>query len=864
MAVPTQQMLDGRVPMSVSYDGGYIALSYIVSVMGSTTCLELLHRRSSRSGLLNWFIGNRAIVLGDGSNAEQISYNIQFTIVSLVLPVLVLSTAFYAISFEEKPSVIRLLIGGFLTGAAICAMHYLGQLGISNYHCSYRPAYVVGAALIATVSASIALSVFFRWKAAWTNSWWRRLVCAALLAGAVSGMHWTAAVGTYYNRIPGFLGVGQLSRSQTVIICAALSFAACIILSICAIIAGGRRHQSTTRSRQLVLSCAFFDPAGRVMVSPAALLPTRKIVDRYINKSMKDDDFSRAHPAFLWAFRASHNWALVKGIIPSMKNTLQSNELEIKRLMSQRGMVTESDQDTEFNFDTIFKHFFCISAQNLADELRLPLSGLGELYHQVLSTVTQVSRFEMGSRKLPRLGKGQLMFTVRQLDGHEAARFMANGYRFAPIERVTGILSRRIHLSPTDLTIHLHKMRDYASSDKGYSPGVHLVAFGLRPTIREHFEVLTRAGGGMPLPSSTLPVSSLKKSDLELLNSMDGGGFTACLKQLLALRGTTGGSSGSVSSVDTLSTMSEESFATHLYRAMLELMTILPENIASAARFSAKPLLAPCHRQSPSDPEQCVLICFRVVSALDTRLSDTNLTFTPLRLFRVQEQVNDKISERERFIRELNAEFASYSAQSTANHKQEEPLAQPLRKVIMFPNRIWSRIQSGVLNQKIQKPGHLQHAISQESLVRVQQQQLEKSKSIFSSVPKSPLLGGNPPTRNALNPFINEILVSKEVTVDVARLDDVELTDISIKRRSSPEQPNTSAQQSNDAISDYQVDGDVSYSTASLANTERKTVIEGGLSRFGATYVDELYGLCLGREVRMKPGFYNSDSTGER
>lgn len=220
-----------------------------------------------------------------------------------MLPIIVLSTAFYAISFEEKPSVIRLLIGGLGTGAAICAMHYLGQLGISNYHCSYGPAYVVGAALIACVSASVALSIFFRWKAAWTNSWWRRLVCAALLAGAVSGMHWTAAVGTYYHRIPGFLGVGQLSRSQTVIICAALvgyiffalptfsannyvmqSFAACIILSICAIIAGGRRHQSTTRARQLVLSCAFFDPAGRIMVSPEALLPTRKVVDRYINK----------------------------------------------------------------------------------------------------------------------------------------------------------------------------------------------------------------------------------------------------------------------------------------------------------------------------------------------------------------------------------------------------------------------------------------------------------------------------------------------------------------------------------------------------------------------------------------------------
>lgn len=56
MAIPTQQMLNGLAPMPINYDGGYIALSYIISATGSTTCLELLHRRSSRSGLLNWFV----------------------------------------------------------------------------------------------------------------------------------------------------------------------------------------------------------------------------------------------------------------------------------------------------------------------------------------------------------------------------------------------------------------------------------------------------------------------------------------------------------------------------------------------------------------------------------------------------------------------------------------------------------------------------------------------------------------------------------------------------------------------------------------------------------------------------------------
>jgi NO-binding membrane sensor protein with MHYT domain len=110
-----------------------------------------------------------------------------------------------------------------LTGSAVCGMHYIGQLGISNYRCSYHVANVVGSAIIAIVSSTAALGIFFRWRASWTDSWWRRGICACLLAGAVSGMHWTAAVGTIYrdhNRIN--MHGTQLSRSQVVIICTVL------------------------------------------------------------------------------------------------------------------------------------------------------------------------------------------------------------------------------------------------------------------------------------------------------------------------------------------------------------------------------------------------------------------------------------------------------------------------------------------------------------------------------------------------------------------------------------------------------------------------------------------------------------------
>jgi hypothetical protein len=48
--------------------------------------------------------------------------------------------------------------------------------------------------------------------------------------------------------------------------------------------ASGNRRRSETLAHKLVLACAYFDQAGRVMVTPQALLPSRKIVDHYIGR----------------------------------------------------------------------------------------------------------------------------------------------------------------------------------------------------------------------------------------------------------------------------------------------------------------------------------------------------------------------------------------------------------------------------------------------------------------------------------------------------------------------------------------------------------------------------------------------------
>lgn len=109
-----------------------------------------------------------------------------------------------------------------LSGGAICGMHYLGNASISNYHCSYRPANVVGSALIAVAASTVALALFFVFRASWTNSWWKRTGCAIVLAGAVSGMHWCGAVGTTYRLMHLHSSSEMDTRNVTVIVISCL------------------------------------------------------------------------------------------------------------------------------------------------------------------------------------------------------------------------------------------------------------------------------------------------------------------------------------------------------------------------------------------------------------------------------------------------------------------------------------------------------------------------------------------------------------------------------------------------------------------------------------------------------------------
>lgn len=250
--------------MPFHFSSGIIVASFFVSLIGSVTTVELLHRKREGKGWTVWydrllplldlgprpglsltvifdrlqhlaisvsfglvaiwcmhFVGNRAITMGNGDLSIQLYYNSGFTALSVFLPIVFLLFGFTTVELRQPsqrwfwPS---LVLAGMIAGLAITGMHYVGNFGISNYKLTNPASHVVGSAAIACVASITALSLFFYFKERWINSWIRRLACACLLAGAVSGMHWTATSGTRYTLSSMDASHSKMSRNTNLIV----------------------------------------------------------------------------------------------------------------------------------------------------------------------------------------------------------------------------------------------------------------------------------------------------------------------------------------------------------------------------------------------------------------------------------------------------------------------------------------------------------------------------------------------------------------------------------------------------------------------------------------------------------------------
>ncbi|KAI1858907.1 hypothetical protein JX265_005117 [Neoarthrinium moseri] len=675
----------------VSFNVGFVVLSYVVSLLGAGSTLELINRRTSLKGLYNhfllvgaavsmggiaiWsmhFIANRAIILLDGEPEVQIAYSTGITAASFFVPILVLLLAFVAVNASNEIKWWRVVTSGFLSGGAICGMHYLGDAAISNYHCRYVTANVVGASVIAVTASTVALSLFFVFRAAWTNSWLRRCGCMVLLAGAVSGMHWCASLGTQYVLLESAVGDSDSgSRNTTTIVVICLAAAASVILVIVSVLSARTMRRYATKAHQVSLALAVFDRQGRILVSPDGLLPSEKVAETFPQRS-HDDFFSTAHPLFHWMFRASRSWSSISTLLPWMMAHLDNLPRHNRGARSGTRLIEENGQLVE-NYDIIFRELFCLASESLATRMSENIQDLGKLWGEIFHTgietrpaIRMSETFEVATKaarkqdvskdpsqlerglahKNEGYGRGSLMFLVRHVESpNDIARLEAAGYRFADTHRVVEIIRSSMQIKTRRLEEKLREMSGYSELDGMLEPGVHVGVFAVRARLDKYgFDVMVDSETKNALPTRKLPYRQLEQWQKDILVQVEGLPIQTLLIRLAMIQ------EGSTREVE---------FASQLRTAIVKLRDDLDDSSLDSAVLSSKVVEVPCLPLDSARSSTCSLITLQLVLDINTKLSARKYDFIPLQFFKVQQMVRENSPHQAAFSRALHREMSS-------------------------------------------------------------------------------------------------------------------------------------------------------------------------------------------------------------
>ena len=178
-----------------------------IAAFASFVSLDVVSRlREARGRARLWWLALAAAAMGGGIWAMHfvammafkmelpVRYEADLTIASLLVAILVTGAGF-AIASAGALTRPRLLIGGLFMGGGIAAMHYLGMMAmrmdaVIRYDWTLFSLSIV----IAIVAATVAL-----WLAFNVTAYWQKLMSAAVMAAAVTGMHFVGMAAAQYR-----------------------------------------------------------------------------------------------------------------------------------------------------------------------------------------------------------------------------------------------------------------------------------------------------------------------------------------------------------------------------------------------------------------------------------------------------------------------------------------------------------------------------------------------------------------------------------------------------------------------------------------------------------------------------------------
>jgi NO-binding membrane sensor protein with MHYT domain len=252
----------GAIPMVITgtHDPYLVALSILVASFASYTALDLGGHVEAARGLARrvWLMA-AAITMGGGiwsmhfvamlafSMPIPMSYDIGLTALSLVVAIFVTGGGFYVIS-HDSASPLHLALSGTFMGIGIVAMHYIGMAAMGGHaQLSYDRLFVALSVVIAIGASTAALWLAFR-----TTDLGQKVIAAALMGLAISGMHYTAmraAIFTAHAPVHEAQVKASLDQTNLALAVAGTTFAILAFASIASLFERKRAEEALREAR---------------------------------------------------------------------------------------------------------------------------------------------------------------------------------------------------------------------------------------------------------------------------------------------------------------------------------------------------------------------------------------------------------------------------------------------------------------------------------------------------------------------------------------------------------------------------------------------------------------------------------------
>lgn len=225
--------------LSGTYNPALVGLSIAVATLASFTALNLAGRLLVADASARfWWLLAAAVALGGGIWSMHFvgmlafimpmpaTYDVQLTLASLVLPILVVRAGLLTLS-RFGNGLRPLLASGLMAGMGAVVMHYSGMaaMRMPGVIISYNSWLVAASIGIAIIAATAAFWLAFR-----TKRTWERLAAAVVMGLGIAGMHYTAMAAATFRMDehvaasarpeiePGILAVAVVSASSLLLL----------------------------------------------------------------------------------------------------------------------------------------------------------------------------------------------------------------------------------------------------------------------------------------------------------------------------------------------------------------------------------------------------------------------------------------------------------------------------------------------------------------------------------------------------------------------------------------------------------------------------------------------------------------------